>query len=220
MIFVYYLKITEFLDNIDEIALLQKLSIKEQELILPIKNSMQKHIRLYSHLLKRIVLTEYLDIDNKLLEFGESIYGKPYLVNFPNIYFNISQSEGITALVISDLPVGIDCEKIILKNNLTLTHFLTADELEYCSSPSKFYEIWTKKEAYSKLKGDGLNMPFSSFSVISNLIDGYSESYNIGDCIISVASPSLLPAISPISVSETELLSKAFKLQNTTFFKV
>lgn len=88
--------------------------------------------------------------------------GKPYIEGNA-LYFNISHTDGLVAVCISDSPVGIDCERVDLSFEARIKDFssryFTENEialLEKCGyTPLSFFEIWTKKEAM--IKRDGLN---------------------------------------------------------------
>lgn len=94
--------------------------------------------------------------------FGISSYditlnenGKP-LLDF--CYFNISHSEQYVVLAISDKPVGIDIQKMRSITRRDDYRLFTYNEVSYVNSESgdfesKFFEIWTKKEAYIKMLG-------------------------------------------------------------------
>ncbi len=89
-------------------------------------------------------------------------YNKPYIKDNP-IYFNISHSKDIIAIIISDCECGIDIEyidyqkdveKLALKimNNTEIKHFN-----KVINKHKYFYKIWTKKETYFKIKGTGID---------------------------------------------------------------
>mgnify|MGYP002627143101 CR=1 FL=1 len=87
-------------------------------------------------------------------------YGKPYLKN-SNLYFNLSDSKGVSACVISDKEVGIDIEKLRKTNLNVIDKFATPKEKEYILSNSnniekRLFEIYTLKEAYFKMLGTNL----------------------------------------------------------------
>lgn len=129
----------------------------------------EKDRRIYEagHVLIRKILSHYTAIDASKLQLTPIVNTKPELLNAPfHIRFNISHSGNkILVAVGFASEVGIDVEKIIpdfdtdgfaeanyhqhevahlklLKNN---------DETDY------FYQIWTRKEAWLKLTGEGVN---------------------------------------------------------------
>jgi 4'-phosphopantetheinyl transferase len=93
-------------------------------------------------------------------------HGKPYFDHFPDVHFNISHSGSALALAVHKAPVGVDTERIGTPDFLIARRFFLADEQKYVEKNAiKFYEIWTKKEAYIKYTGEGLSRPLRSFSV-------------------------------------------------------
>lgn len=86
--------------------------------------------------------------------------GKPYLLEFPNIFFNISHCIGACACMFGNTPVGIDIQDC---RNFRLNQALrTCSEEEVqtiTSSPEpqlEFCRIWSIKESVSKLTGEGI----------------------------------------------------------------
>ncbi len=88
-------------------------------------------------------------------EFTYNQNGKP-LLDF--CYFNISHSGDYVVCSVSDRPVGVDTEvirDIPFRNDYRL---FTLEEVVYVNASEKehnlrFFEVWTKKEAYIKAKG-------------------------------------------------------------------
>ena len=112
------------------------------------------------------VLKEKFNI--KMPEIKKGSHGKPY---FPgtDIHFNISHSGDFKVLAIAETPVGVDIEKV-RKADLRVAKRFCENEYNYITqkdSEHRFFEIWTKKEAYLKYKGTGLKGGLDSFDVFS-----------------------------------------------------
>lgn len=94
-------------------------------------------------------------------EFSYGSNGKPYFKELPGIHFNLSHCHKGVACAISDMPVGIDIEEIQFDEPVAARVF-NADEyarIKECASPAeKFTELWTTKESYLKLTGQGICM--------------------------------------------------------------
>lgn len=92
--------------------------------------------------------------------------GKPFLTDYPKIYFNLSHSDQMAACAISDRPIGIDIEHIGTPNFKIAKRFFTENEQNFIDSSSDktkaFYDIWTRKEALLKCTGRGLGAVSSS----------------------------------------------------------
>ena len=96
-------------------------------------------------------------------EIEKSNRGKPYFKN-SSIYFNYSHSKNFIACALSLNEVGIDIEEIdrIISDDIAIKY------LDNENDNIKRIETWVKKEAYSKLKGLGLQIKLQDIN-LSNL---------------------------------------------------
>lgn len=122
-------------------------------------------------MLARKMISERCPVAPEDIIFAVTEKGKPYAEN-ADVQFNISHSENLVVCAVSDKPVGVDIEKIRPVDLKTVRHFCNDSEIEYIfgHKPEKtelvmtenadvlrrFFELWTKKEAYVKYLGDGL----------------------------------------------------------------
>lgn len=82
--------------------------------------------------------------------------GKPYFADLP-LRFSLSHSGGEAIIAVSDREIGADIQKMRPVDLRLAERFFTAREKEYVGEDvSRFYEVWTKKEAYGKWQGSGL----------------------------------------------------------------
>lgn len=92
-------------------------------------------------------------------EFSYDSHGKPCFRDYPGIFFNISHCHKGIACAVMDKPVGIDIEEIQYDADLAKV-ILSPGELEAVRSADepavKFTELWTRKESFLKLTGEGL----------------------------------------------------------------
>lgn len=115
----------------------------------------------------RILLGAYLKISPRDLKIGRHSKGKPFLLDDPTLYFNISNSGGLAVYGFSrDGEIGIDIEHqrplpdlddMIAKN-------FTTNEIKFINAkPSekseRFFRFWTVKESYLKAIGEGMRLP-------------------------------------------------------------
>ena len=115
-------------------------------------------------LLCEALRTEYGVTTKPEFVFGH--HGKPLLADRPDIHFNLSHCRRAALCVTSNEPVGCDVEMFpdeldmdvcrYCFNEIEIESILNAD-----NPPVAFTELWTKKEAYLKLTGEGLvdNLP-------------------------------------------------------------
>jgi 4'-phosphopantetheinyl transferase len=121
----------------------------------------------------RGILGFYLGISGSEVNFEYGEYGKPALPGNP-LYFNLSHSHYMAVLgVYKHSPVGIDIEWIhrrIDLLNIAKRFFAPAEYIELASLPVQFqregfFNCWTRKEAYIKADGGGLQIPLHQFEV-------------------------------------------------------
>ena len=114
------------------------------------------------------------------LHFGE--YGKPYSPDYPKYHFNLSHSGDMILIGIASSPLGVDveyCNDTIDYLSIANSVFSKEEISSLTSLNSKhrgqaFYNIWTKKEAYIKAIGKGLQAPLVDFSLRA-FDNGYSN---------------------------------------------
>lgn len=121
--------------------------------------------------LVRSAIAEEFNIDKDAIRFRRDKKGKPYTES-AKVEFSISHSKNIAVCAISDRPVGIDIEKMRDVNFNVAKKLFTPDEQNYVFQIKKlqkqrFFEVWTRKEAYVKLIGFGISY-FPKFSVMKN----------------------------------------------------
>ena len=169
-----------------------------------IKRKYQQSEDILNSLLGYTLLSKYLNDDfgytNKNLTYNE--FGKPYL---KDIYFSISHSHNMIALIISNEECGIDIEYIDKDRNYDLLSKKILSDNEYdiyineLQKEEYFITCWTKKEAFLKSLGTGIiksklsevDENINSFKIVDGnnkeyIISIYSkESFNIKkDCTI------------------------------------
>lgn len=119
-------------------------------------------------MLARKSIAELCNVAVESIVFGKSEYGKPFVRDL-NVEFNISHSGDMVACVVDDKQVGIDIEKIrpidldVIKSICTeeekvyiLGDYPIKRDFKYITDTkilSRFFEVWTRKEAYFKCIG-------------------------------------------------------------------
>ena len=94
--------------------------------------------------------------------------GKGRIENRENLFFNISHSKDYVVLALSDKEVGIDIQEIKpLKANVPKRFFTDIDN-EYIDQNEderieRFTKVWSAKESFAKLTGNGIGEGFASF---------------------------------------------------------
>ncbi|MCC7416110.1 MAG: 4'-phosphopantetheinyl transferase superfamily protein [Acidobacteria bacterium] len=126
--------------------------------------------------LLRCVLASCVDAGPGEIELTHGDFGKPRL-KWPaaaDLDFNVSHAGGFALFAISNgAAVGIDLERIRPLDDvdrLARAVFSAAEQRAFEALPPAartraFYDGWTRKEAYIKALGDGLQHPLDTFAV-------------------------------------------------------
>ncbi|TDD94736.1 4'-phosphopantetheinyl transferase family protein [Flavobacterium cellulosilyticum] len=117
----------------------------------------------------KFVIAAFTNLDAKNISLDYRPNKKPYLDSHPWFCFNISHSEDIAVIAISKSEVGIDIEHI--SDNFDFTTLLSAifNEKEISAIQNAnnkklaFYTSWTRKEAFVKALGKGIDDEFKNF---------------------------------------------------------
>lgn len=117
--------------------------------------------------------------------FKTEKYGKAYISNYENIYFNLSHSGKIVLCAISDMEVGVDVEYIdpAIDLNIAKHYFYNSEYENIMNAKNKsdeFFKYWVLKESYMKYTGLGMNLKLNSFEIlIDNEIKLKNDSKNL-----------------------------------------
>lgn len=119
--------------------------------------------------------------------------GKPYFAELP-IYFNLSHSGDYVLCAVADVEVGADIQRMeSIDYERIASRFFSEKECEVLrqtgaeKAKQLFYQLWTRKEAYGKLTGEGLGRVIavdrssSSTDLVWKEYDGL-EGYSIAVC--------------------------------------
>jgi len=125
----------------------------------------------------RELLGKYLNRGPSEIEFDYGTQGKPALRSGSSrsgVQFNVSHSHGMALFVFAvGRQVGVDVElaRPDFAGEKIAERFFSAQEvMELRSLPAAvqdegFFLCWTRKEAYIKARGEGLQIPLKSFHV-------------------------------------------------------
>ena len=149
-----------------------------------------KSTKNYSQLFQRYLLAEQLHLNEDDIKIARSEYGKPYLINYANIHFNVSHTINAMICAISEENIGVDIERIKSFNIGVAKKYFTKQEQNYIfkrkgKQDERFVEVWTRKEAYVKWTGKGMKVSFQSFDTLK---DKKIFSFNIKGYFISLCS--------------------------------
>lgn len=128
-------------------------------------------------------LSSYLNSSITIADIEKDKHGKPYLVNYKNVFFSLSHSENYIILAASrEKNIGLDLQIKRQVNSKIWDRITTADEKKYFEqqyTPDLFFNLWSIKEAALKFYGSGLKFPMNRISVnldnstLTPLLDGF-----------------------------------------------
>ncbi len=101
--------------------------------------------------------------------------GKPEL---DGVFFNLSHSGNIVICAVSEKEIGCDIEKVEKTPEGVSERFFCPSETAYIQAgigserDNRFFRIWTMKESYIKMTGEGMNLSFECFEF---LIDDFKK---------------------------------------------
>ena len=156
MVRVYISNVSNLPDPNENLWIMEGLPEERKNKILRFLQAQDRRQNLAAGLLLKYVLEQH-EIDVSNISYGP--HGKPEL---PDIYFNLSHSHDYVVCAVSDKPVGCDIEKIGKSRDGVAERFFTKAEWAYLNTfedevrLDAFYRIWTMKESYLKMTGEGL----------------------------------------------------------------
>ena len=177
MVILYAAKIGNIVDPQIHPEIMDGLSDARKEKILRYKMEHSRKQGLAAGLLLKYVLgSRGLSMED--ISYGQN--GKPQI---QELYFNLSHSKDIVICAVSDKNVGCDVEAIATVKEGIAERFFTENENNYLKSfkaeekVSEFFRLWTIKESYMKLTGEGMSLPLQDFDVnMSNPVKIYRNS--------------------------------------------
>lgn len=184
---IYLVKVSSPIEDSVFRYLLGLIGPQRRERILRRRVKQNADNMLIGEILAKTVIKKTFGIDIKKQEFAYTEHGKPYLLGFFDIHFNISHSAEYVACGVYDKPVGVDIQKIGEYNPDVAKRVCSEAELkqieESFDKASEFTKLWTKKEAVIKMRGTGI-----AGGDIKNCLAGIDvQSEKMGDYWVSVS---------------------------------
>ena len=128
-------------------------------------------------LLLRYALRDAAGIDLLNAEMTKNPHGKPELAE-GQIHFNLSHSDGYIAAAVADCPVGIDVETNVDQDGKIAKRFFSEEEQQEIRDAEDpqlaFRRIWTRKEAYVKCTGTGIEGAIDRIPGLADRFGAYS----------------------------------------------
>lgn len=151
----------------------EKLSKKRIEKVLKIKNESAKRQSIGAELLLNTAVAAETGAEFPF-KWETGKYGKPYLVDYPDLHINLAHSKDYAVCAVSDTEIGVDIQYMRDFNEAVMRRCFTAEETAIVKSSenkkSAFYDLWVRKESFAKAVGKGLLLPMNEISVINDSI--------------------------------------------------
>lgn len=118
--------------------------------------------------------------------------GAPQVAGRSDIHLSITHSGSLALAVASPVPVGIDLERIESRPDSFLRSYFSAEEQAWTqihgnTDPMRITSLWTRKEAYSKVLGQGGRLNFSQLPVLHSCPAWDFASSHTGAYAVSIA---------------------------------
>lgn len=166
---MYILDTEEFADMDYYQKCYNSLSARRQEKADSFRFPADKKLSVGAGLLLDRGLKEY-GLRESEVRIGLGGNGKPYLLDYPEIHYNLAHSGNMVLAAFAKTEVGCDIEQVKTANLKVAKRFFCADEYAYIASQEEgeqalaFCRIWTLKESFLKATGMGMKLPLDSFA--------------------------------------------------------
>lgn len=163
MVCVYVLKVQDLPDPLTEPGVMEGLWEERKEKILRYKLEQSRKQSLGAGLLLKWALKKH-GAAVEQLSYG--VNGKP---EAEGVFFNLSHSGQWAVCAIGDGPVGCDVEEIASVREGIAERFFTENEVQHLAQfegerrNEEFFRLWTLKESYMKMTGEGMSLGLDRF---------------------------------------------------------
>lgn len=169
------------------------ISNERREKVFRYRLDIDKKISVLAETLIRCLICNKTGMSYEDIAFEVSPLGKPFLKNYPGLEFNISHTKNAVAAALSGAPVGVDIEKVRDIDVGIAKKVFSDNEKAFLNSEKedqnrRFFDIWTKKEAYIKHDGRGLSNDLRNIDVTSSRLRQMISTVAVDDYIISLCS--------------------------------
>lgn len=210
--YIYCLPIYNLLFTYSDSSLLRFVSFQRQNRILRCHSQINKKLSLYSALLIRKIVSERSGMPAKELLFSCEANHKPKLLHPAHYKFSLSHTHNFILCCVSEKgEVGADAERIQTPLFEIMDQVFHKEEISHITSsvnPShSFYEIWTKKEAYTKFLGTGLTADLTHINTLSIQLSHGFFNWQESNYMCSVYSQEPPLDANRIHVSESDILN-------------
>lgn len=149
-----------------------EISAEERERAARLRFERDRRRFVAAHAALRRILGGYLGVPAAAVEFAYGRHGKPSLAGRAALHFNLSHSEELALLAVTEIgAVGVDVERErMIELEIADRYFAAGEVAALRALPADerqaaFFRCWTRKEAYLKARGEGVLLPLDGFEV-------------------------------------------------------
>lgn len=211
-IFIYTIYVPNFIELKTDLT--NFLNFSENEKANRFYQETDKNRFIISRAILKLILAAYSKLEAKNIQLDYDINKKPYVASDTWLHFNISHSEDYAVIAISRKEVGIDIEYIVkdFDFDTILFEVFGDDEIlaiqNAVNKRKAFYTSWTRKEAFVKALGKGIDGDFKhipsldgEYSIDSSLLKNTQNwqvySFDIAAHYLAAVAFESLPTITP-----------------------
>lgn len=151
------------------------------------RNCIDRNNNVLTYLMLKIALKECYQITDFTIQYGR--YGKPFLKEFPNVFFSISHCKCGCVVVVADELIGVDIQNIVPFSWDVAERVCCSKEIDILKQSTQrereFIRMWTMKESFLKMTGEGISGNLKSINTLEMDWIEVEERENI---IISICS--------------------------------
>lgn len=132
-------------------------------------------------------LMEY-GLRERMMEYEVGEHGKPYLRDYPEVFFSLSHSGDYAVCSIGSKPIGIDIEKVKEGRLGVAQRFFSLQETAWIyrvedrrEQEDRMFLLWTMKESFLKVTGLGMSLPLNSFTIVSKRDGSFFIEHNVNE---------------------------------------
>lgn len=165
MVNIYVANCTILPDPLENPIIMDGLSEYRKQKIMKQRNILGRKQSLAAGLLLKEVLFRY-GCAEKEVSYGT--HGKPEI---EGLHFNLSHSGDYAVCAVGESAIGCDIEKVKESSKKVAGRYFGMHEQEILNQITEakydetFFRIWTLKEAYVKMTGEGMHTDFRSFDM-------------------------------------------------------
>lgn len=165
---IYYFKDEELINEEFINRILHLLPAERRKKVLNYRKLIDKKNCVIAYVMLKKALRDCYGITEFTIKYGE--YGKPYLAEYPEIFFNISHCSYGCVVALANERIGIDIQNVVPFSWKVANRVCCKEELKLLENSKdrarEFIRLWTMKESYLKMTGKGIYEDIKSINTL------------------------------------------------------